>query len=421
MTKPNYPNPTTIHRTVLDNGLTVLIYENHSAPSVEIEGVIRAGALGDAQSKAGLAQFTAAGLMRGTANRSFETIYEDLESVGASLGFSSGRHTAGFSGRSLAEDLDLLLAVTADALRHPTFPADHMERLRGEMITGLQMAANDTRSQASKAFRKLIYPDHLYGVPVSGDVESIAGISPDDLHQFHQTYYGTQNAIITIVGDVNADEALAKVKNVLGDWKNDGQQALPNVPAISRPPEVIRTHVAMPGKTQSDIVLGLPGPARSAPDYLDVSVANVILGQFGMYGRLGKTVREAQGLAYYVYSNVGGGLGPNPWAVGTGVAPDKVDQAISSIQDEIRRIQNELVPVDEVEDTKAYLTGSLPVNLETNDGLSSHISDMEFYNLGLDYLQRYPDDVRAITPERVQAAAQKYFSADEIGIAVAGP
>lgn len=168
-------------------------------------------------------------------------------------------------------------------------------------------------------------------------------------------------------------------------------------------------------------MLGLPGPPRSAEDYLDISLANTILGVFGMMGRLGENVRERQGLAYYVFSRLQGGLGPSPWYVSTGVAPDKVEVATNSILEEIQRLQEEPVTEEELEDTKLYRTGSLPVSLETNDGLASIISDMELLDLGLDYLQRFPDLINEITAERVQAAAQKYLSTSQIVIAVAGP
>jgi zinc protease len=177
----------------------------------------------------------------------------------------------------------------------------------------------------------------------------------------------------------------------------------------------------MPQKTQSDIMLGLPGPVRAAPDYLEASVANTILGVFGMMGRLGMTVREEQGLAYYAYSRLQGGLGPAPWFVSTGVAPDKVQQAIDSILVEIDRLINEPIPEDELADTQAYRTGTLPVSLETNDGLASIITDIELYELGLDYLQKLPEKIEAMTPESVQAAAKKYLSTEQIAIAVAGP
>jgi zinc protease len=179
--------------------------------------------------------------------------------------------------------------------------------------------------------------------------------------------------------------------------------------------------VSLPQKSQSDIVLGLPGPLRNAEDYMDTKMANTILGVFGMMGRLGEAVREKQGLAYYVHSRLQGGLGPAPWYVSTGVAPDKVELALASIGQEIERIQNEPAPAHELADNKAYVTGSLPVSLETSDALADVITDMELHELGLDYLQRFPDLINAVTAESVQAAAQKYFSATQVAIAVAGP
>jgi zinc protease len=177
----------------------------------------------------------------------------------------------------------------------------------------------------------------------------------------------------------------------------------------------------MPDKSQSDIVLGLPGPRRSAPDYLEASIANTILGVFGMMGRLGQTVREEQGLAYYAYSSLQGGLGPSPWSVSTGVAPQNVEKAISSVIDEVERLLKEPIPIEELDDTKAFRTGSLPVGLETNDGLAGVITDIEFYGLGLDYLQELPDRINGMTVDTVQRAAGSYLSVDQLAIVVAGP
>ena len=177
----------------------------------------------------------------------------------------------------------------------------------------------------------------------------------------------------------------------------------------------------MPDKHQADIVMGLPGPRRSAADYLDASMMNTILGVFGMMGRIGRNVREEQGLAYYASSRLEGGLGPGPWTSTAGVAPDKVEQAIESIRHEIRRIMDEPVTAEELADSQAYRTGSMPMSLETNSGIVDIITDMELYGLGLDYLHRYSEMINAITVERVQAAARKYLSADDIAIVVSGP
>ena len=416
-----YPGPQNIHRKVLDNGIVILVYENFAAASVVVEGYYWAGALSEGRERAGLADYVAGMLMRGTKRRSFDEIYEALEAVGASLDFSGGRHLSEFSAAGLAEDLDLILDLLSDSLRNPTFPSQEMEQMRGEIMTGLQIRANDTRHMAGLRFRELLYDGHPYGYSTDGYPETIAAISREDLESFHARHYGPQGMTVTIVGAVKADDAIERVAAALGDWRNDDWVAPPALEPVSRPTSRIEGYVALPEKTQSDIVLGLPGPPRSVEDYLDASMANTILGVFGMMGRLGEKVREEQGLAYYAYSRLQGGLGPAPWYVSTGVAPEKVALATESILVEIERMQQELVPEEELEDSKLYRTGSLPVGLETNDGLASIISDMELLDLGLDYLQRFPDLIEAITPQSVQAAAQKYLSTEEIAIVVAGP
>mgnify|MGYP000864732357 FL=1 len=417
----SYPGPDSIHREVLPNGIIVLAYENFAAESVVVEGYLHAGALSEERSQAGLADFVASTLLRGTHQHSFSSIYEALESVGATLDFGAGRHTTDFSGSALAEDLDLVLDLLADALRNPTFPAEEVEKVRGEALTGLQIRANDTRQMASLRFRELLYGDHPYACSVYGYPETISAISREDLVQFHSRHYGPRDMAVIVVGAVKAEDAVRRVQATLGDWRNDAYAPPPPAPPAARPVVTIEDYVALPNKTQSDLVLGLAGPPRAVPDYLDLSMANTILGVFGMMGRLGANVREEQGLAYYVYSQLGGGLGPSPWYVATGVAPDRADRARQSILDEIARMQNELVPEDELADNKTYRTGSLPVSLETNDGLASIIADMELLDLGLDYLQRFERLIEEITPERVQAAAQKYWSTEQLAVAVAGP
>lgn len=417
----NYPSSATIHREQLPNGITVLVYERPGSQSVMVEGYLRAGALAETAAQSGLANYTAVSLMRGSQRYSFDQIYEKLESVGAELSFSSGYHLTSLSAQCLAEDVDLVLNLLANVVRQPVFPEPLLNQLKGQIITGLQMQANDTQHMASRTLRELIYPRHPYGRSQNGSLQTVPTLSVADVQRFHANHYGPQGMVICFVGALSPAQALAKVNSVLGDWQNDTQQSLPELPDLAMPNGRLHRHHAMPDKYQSDIALGRPGPPRSAPDYLATSLMNTVLGVFGMMGRIGKNVREAQGLAYYAYSSLQGGLGPGAWLAAAGVAPDKVDQSISSILDEVARIQNELVPAEELADSQAYRIGSLPVGLETNSGIANVITDMELYDWGLDYLLEYPDLVRGITPEQVQAAAQKYLSTEHLGIAVAGP
>ena len=310
---PTYPGSATIHHTQLDNGITLLVYENFAAATVVVETMLRTGALAESHDKAGLSSFTANMLMRGTQKRDFAHIYDALESVGAGLSFSGNRHLTDFSGGGLVEDLDLILNLAAESLCLPTFPIDHVEQVRGETLTSLQMRANDTRQMAALKFQETLYKGHPYGVSVEGYLETIPQISQDDLRQFHAENYGPEGMILVIVGAVKATDALEKVRATFGGWRNPAQKMVPPVPSAPRPQGLNRTHIPMKDKTQSDIMLGWAGPTRYAEDYLAASMVNTVLGVFGMMGRLGQRVREEQGLAYYASSSMRGGLGPSPW------------------------------------------------------------------------------------------------------------
>jgi zinc protease len=415
------PGPNDITRHELPNGIVVLVRKNQASPSVVVSGHLTVGAYDETETKAGLAGFTASMLTRGTARRTFDQLYEEVESVGASVGVSAGVHHTGFGGKSLAEDLPLLLDVLADALRNPTFPAEEVDKLRGEIITDLEEMAHDTARMAALTFHELAYPKgHPYGRDLDGNIETVSGISRDDLLAFYRGGYGPRGMVVAIVGGTETAQAIAQVEAAFGDWNGPVYPRVP-LPPVERPTTVWKKFVSIPGKTQSDIVLGGPGPARTEPAFLDAVLCNTILGVFGMMGRLGEAVREKQGLAYYSYSRVSGGHAPGPWTVIAGVNPANVERALDSIRAEIRRIREEPVTLEELADSRAFLTGSLPLRIETNEGVARAILDMEQYGLGLDYLQRYSDLMGEITQERVQAAAQRWLDADAYVQAVAGP
>lgn len=416
------PSPDTITRVVLDNGITALVYENFAAQSVVISGSLRAGSLYETPERNGLAALTASALMRGTENRDFNAIHAELEDIGADIGVSSNIHRTGFFGKALAEDLPTLVDVLADVLRRPTFPTAHIERLRGEVLTGLQYRSQDTRYRANRAFRAALYPDnHPYHYGTSGTVETVPQIAVSDMVAFHQQHYGPQDMIIVVVGAVKAAAVIDTLKQYLADWQNPSQPQPPALPEVPRVTESRRAKVALPGKTQSDIVLGLPGPSRFSEDYQAAVLANSVLGQFGMMGRIGASVREELGLAYYAYSQIDGGMGPGPWSVVAGVNPANVDLAIERIGDELRRLTNEPVSDQDLADNQAYYVGNLPLQLESNEGIASTLTSIELYNLGLDYLVTYRDRIYRLTKDDLQRAARRYLNPDALVIGTAGP
>lgn len=415
------PSPETITRTELPNGVVVLIRENHDSPSVVVAGYLWAGSLGEGAAQAGLSNLTSGMLMRGTEAKSFGQINEVLESVGAQFGFHSGVHTTGFGGKALAEDLGLLLDILGDCLQHPTFPADEMERLRGQILTGIQRRAYDTRRMAELTFDELLFPDHPYGRSVLGYENTVSRLGREDLRSFYQGHYSPQGLVLAIVGAVPASAALEKVQTSLGGW-----QAAKVTPDRSKPQTVQlqeqrRASFVVPGKTQSDLVIGWPGLARTDPDYMKAHLTNIVLGVFGMMGRLGDVIREQQGLAYYCYSELDAGYGAGAWTASAGVQPANVERTVASIRSEVRRLRDEAVQGEELADSQSFLTGSMPLRLETNEGVAGSLLDMERHQLGFDYLQRYASLVNAVSVEHLREMANKYLDPDVYALAVAGP
>lgn len=416
------PGPDDVTRVRLPNGITILARENFNSPAVVVDGTLQAGSIYEGRDKAGLANLTASALMRGTARRTFDEIYEQIEPIGARLGFGGGTHTAGFDGKSLAEDLPALLELTADVLRNPTFPHDHVERLRGEILTGLAMRAHDTRAMASLTFYETLYgDDHPYGYDGSGYPDTVQRITRDDLVAFHNKHFGPQGMIVIIVGAVEAAQAVALVEKYFGDWENPDQPPPAPAPTAGRPMDTARREVPIAGKTQSDLVLGFLGPRRRDPEFQAARLANNILGVFGMMGRLGDNVRTKKGLAYYSYSSLEGRFGPGSWRLVAGVNPSNVERAAEAMLSEVRRMTSRKVTVAELSDNKTYILGRLPLQLETNEGVAGTLANIELHQLGLDYLQKLPAVIAAINREEILEAGRKHLDADRYVLAVAGP
>jgi zinc protease len=415
------PGPENITRTVLANGITLLARSNFNSPSVFIGGYLASGSMYDPPGKLGLAHFTAACLMRGTHKRSFQEIYDTIESAGASLGFGASVHNVNFGGRSLVEDLPLLLNLLAETLCQPTFPSDQVERLRSQLLTSLAIRNQDTADLADMAFDEILFPGHPYGVPEDGHPETIQAILIDDLRHFHEYYYRPTHMVIVVVGAVEPQQAIDAAQSTIGSWENPGPlpQTSPN--AISPLAETVRRHIALPGKYQTDLIMGTHGPKRISPDYMAVSLGNSILGQFGMMGRIGDVVREKAGLAYQASTGLSASIDGGSWEVSAGVNPINLQRAIDLIRSELDRFTCELVTHEELEDSQANYIGRLPLSLESNAGVANALLNVERFQLGLDYYQRYPGMVQSVTPEMILEAAQRYWNLDRLAIVSSGP
>ncbi|RMG72917.1 MAG: insulinase family protein [Chloroflexi bacterium] len=416
------PNAETIHRVQFPNGMVVLVYETPHTQSVVLSGSLPAGSIYHAPEEGGLAALTSGGLMRGTIHRDFDQIHSTLEDIGADLDTTYGVHKMGFGGKALAEDLPTLIDVLADVIRNPTFSEDQIERLRGESLTWLKYRQQNTQWLASRTFRQMVYPKtHPYHYSARGTLETLPTITLEQIRTFHQQYYGARGMILVIVGAVRAADAVEIVARYFADWDNPHQPPVRQLPSIDLRPAGQQQMIGVPGKTQSDIIMGTLGPSRTAPDYHAANLANSILGQFGMMGRIGDVVREREGLAYYAGSQLEGGYGPGAWRFSAGVDPANVQRVIDLIRQEIHRMVTEPVSVDDLADNQSYFTGRLPLQLESNDGIAGILHSMEAYQLGLDYLATYRDTIYRLTPDDLLRAAQRYLDPDNLVISIAGP
>ncbi len=415
------PGADDIQRVELENGITLLMRRNPFSPSVVLSGYLPAGSQYDPPEKLGLAYLTALGLTRGTQRRNFQQIFETLETAGASLGFAGSVHTVSFGGRSLVEDLPILLELLAEVLIQPVFPSDQVERLRVQHLTALAIRAQDTAEMASLVFDEILFDNHPYGKPEDGYPQSIQNIQREDLLDFHQKYYSPAGMVLAVVGGIEPAQVLDWVNQHLGSWQN---QTTP--PAVLYPPlrpldEDIRRHISIDGKSQCDLVVGTFGPRRTDADFFPAIIGNNILGQLGMMGRIGEVIREQYGLAYYAAANLVASTAAGSWEVSAGVDPQNLQRVIDLIRDEIACFTHEPVSEEELSNSKANLIGRLPLALESNSGVAGALLNIERYGLGLDYYRRYPSMIEKVSREDVLETARRYLKNSGMVIVSAGP
>jgi zinc protease len=406
----------------LPNGIVVLGQARPDSPAVSVRIRLEAGAVTDPEEKDGLAAFTGRMLSRGTSLRTFDEFNEATDRLGASVGVEVSRNFVEVGVRALSEDLPAALDLAADILRNPTFPDDQIEKVRNELLAAIREQDDDTRSVAERASRRVLYPSgHPLARRIVGETETIAAIARADLAAFHAERFGPRVMTVAVVGGVaRIEDAAAMIGERFGDWAAPATRPAPIAP-VPPPQTTRRSAVDVPGKTQSDLVVGFPTIPRGHPDYYALDLANMILGRFGLMGRLGANVWDKQGLAYYAYSQVEAGRDGSLWTGRAGINPTNVERALESIVAEIARLRAEPVTADELAGATRYMTGVLPLALERSDGVAATLLNIEYFGLGLDYLERYPAIIEALTVDDLLAAARAHLDPDRLAIGIAGP
>jgi zinc protease len=409
-------------RKLFDNGLVLLHNRTAANPSVVVRAVVRAGATRETPAEYGAASLIGRMLRQGTQNISKSALAEELDGMGAGLSVDVGYALASVSIKCLSGDFVRAMQILTEVLRRPTFPADELERLRGQVLTDLKEMDDNTRVMAERTWRELGYPTtHPYHRLTVGDAQTVGAATRELLSAFHSAWYGPDQTTLMIVGDIPLDEAAAETDANLGEWPAVRTESVESTLPSTDLPSSEQREVPMVGKTQADVVLGLPTLDRKAPDFYALSFANHILGRMYFMGRFGEKVRDEQGLAYYAYSELHGSFGRGPWLLRAGVNPRNLDTALGSIHTELERFRADGPTAEEQADGVSSLLGSLPRQLETNEAAAAVMSEIELYDLGLDYLDRYPDIVRSLTREQVTEAARRWLDPAHIVTAIAGP
>lgn len=425
--KKNAENANTARpaRVVLDNGLVVIVQENHSNPTVAVNARVLAGSCFDPKGKAGTALLTAEMITRGTAGLSAFEIANKIESVGASLDSSADTEFAEVNGRALARDLPVLLEVLADELRNPSFPENQFDIAKNQALSRLQQTRESTDEQAFRAFFGAVFPEgHPYHQP-SFDIAvgQMQSITRGDCADFHKSRYRPDTTAIVIVGDVKPDEAISLVAKHFAGWTAEGPRPTVDIPTVPPQDHPARIDVPVAGKSETTVVFGYAlGVNRSSPDFYAVRLMNQALGGSGaLTSLLGEEVREKQGLAYDVYSAFAAGLGAGPWYAALGANPKDVEKAVAAVRQVIERFRDKGPTEQEFRRARDFTIGVLSIALESNAGVARVLSSAEFYGLGVDYIRRYPELYRSVTIEQVRAAARKYLRPDKATLVTAGP
>jgi zinc protease len=408
-------------RALLDNGAAVIVKATRKTPVVAMNVAVRAGSVCDPADASGAMHLLSRVIDRGTATRSADLIAEELDNRGISLTIGVSRHVFTIVCTCLAHDFEAVLALIGDMLTAPSVPEAELATRKGEVITAIRQDDDNPAVRAIEGLMAMLYgPDHPYSRRGKGTIEAVEGASRDRLLALHAARFAPSELSTVIVGDVAPSRAIDAAAAVFGGWQ------APTPAPIALPPVVPPTRrrrqvLPMMNKAQTDIAYGFTAIGRLHPAYYAFWLMNHALGQYALGGRLGDSIRERQGMAYYVSSIFDANVSDGPLMIRAGVSPANVDRAVASIDFELARLRADGLTRKELNDSRQYLIGAMPRALETNAGIASFLQTAEFFGLGLDYDRRLPGLLGAVTLDDVHAAARRTIDPDRATIVIAGP
>jgi zinc protease len=410
-----------VRRHRLENGLRVAVVPIPGLLSAAVLLAIEAGQWFEPPGRPGIGRLTAQAMLRGTTTRDAKTWADALDGIGAAARLDVGSHAATFSAQSLGSDLNALLELMADAVINPAFAEKEVELVRQQTVAQIEEDARNTRAVAERAWRELLYPKgHPFRARPIGDLDVVRAASANDLREYHRGAIRPDGAVLVVAGGVDPQQVFDGSAKAFSIWRAGGPRAERKAPE-ARLTTAVRKLEVVPDKTQSDVILGWPGLPRTDPRFVAARVTNMVFAADTFASRAGHVVRDELGLAYYVFSTLGGSRGQSPWVVRMGVNPINVERAVTTTLDELRKIVEGKVAEEDLELAQDKMVGELDVARESPAGVASLLLEGEVFQLGPDYAERYPRELRAVTLEQVVEIARTFLPPDRYALAIAGP
>jgi zinc protease len=410
------PAPT---RTLLKNGLTVLVLERRSIPLVQFQLMVKSGSSVDPAGKEGTAALTARLLKRGTKSRPAGQFFEEVEFVGGTVDTAAGVDASFVRGEFATRDLEIGFNLIADMAQNPAFRQEEFDKEKRLALADIVGGLDDPENVARLAFASWLYGAHPYGRPVDGTERSVQGISREDVAAFYEARYVPNNAVLAIVGDIDAAQAVQRADRYFSAWKRR------TVPEVKIPEAVgVRGRkillVDKPDATQSQIRFGNTGIRRADPDYFPLTVGNTVLGG-GFTSWLVNEVRVKRGLTYSIASRVDAQRAAGSFYVSTFSKNPTVLETIKVSLDQVRRLRSGDLPGEDLEKARSFLAGLYPLRIESPDDLAAEILNVDLYGLDPDFINQYQKHVRAVGADAVKRVAARRLPLDDLAIVVVGP
>ena len=404
-----------VTKTVLKNGIRVIVKENHSVPLFAARAVFLGGVRFEDETTNGISNFLSQMFTRGTSNRTSEEIAVEIESIAGEIDGFSGRNSLGVTVEALSENIEPAMEIFADVILNPIFPEEEIERARREVLSDINKENDNLLRKNINLFLKTLYNEHPYRFNVLGTSENVETFNKKNLDLFYRKIVDPRNMVISVVGDINTDQVMEIIEREFGSIQKSGFIE-PEINSEARPKNVREEILYEKDKNQTHIILGFQGPTLYDKNYYAFEVLNTILA--GQGGRLFLELRDKKSLAYTVTSFLSPGIEHGFFGIYIGTAPGKEEEAIEGIKNEITKLLKNGITNDELKRAKNYLVGNFEIGLQQNTSQAAKMAFDEIYGLGWDGYKTYSDKIFAVTKDDVVNVSKKFINLDKYTLAI---